>query len=84
VLKEHLDLCCICVNNGECVDRGTPERPKLHCELFDLTVQSSLLREESHPAIVAGVGGLCCNCMNRHTCTIQAPEGDIWHCEEYC
>jgi hypothetical protein len=84
MLKEHRDLCCICVNDVACVDRGTTERPKFHCEAFDIEVQSSRLREESVSSAVATVGGLCCNCRNRGNCTIQTPEGDIWHCEEYC
>jgi hypothetical protein len=89
--KERLDLCCICENGVECVDCGTSAKPKLHCELFEIAVQSLPFREESQsfseeikPSVVAPVGGLCCNCMNRPNCTIQAPEGDIWHCEEYC
>jgi hypothetical protein len=85
MLKEHHDLCCICVNDAVCVDRGTAKRPKLHCESFDLGVQSSGLREQDVSSVVAApVGGLCCNCRNRGRCTIQTPEGDIWHCEEYC
>ena len=84
MLKEHRDLCCICVNGVECIDRGTAQRPKFHCESFDVGVQSSPLREESVPSVIATVGGLCCNCRNRSNCTIQTAEGDIWHCEEYC
>ncbi len=81
---EHRDLCCTCVNGRECIERGTAKQPKLHCEAFDVGVQSSALHDESAPAIVDTVRGLCCNCMNRPHCTIQAPEGDVWHCEEYC
>jgi hypothetical protein len=84
VLTEHRDLCCICVNGVECIERGTAKRPKFHCEAFDIGVQSSRLREESSPSIVAAVGGLCGNCAHRPCCAIQAPEGEILHCEEYC
>jgi hypothetical protein len=27
--------------------------------------------------------GLCCNCENRDSCTLQDSPGGIWHCEEY-
>jgi hypothetical protein len=27
--------------------------------------------------------GLCANCEKRQTCTLQRPEGGVWHCDEY-
>ena len=27
--------------------------------------------------------GLCCNCENRGSCTLQNSPGGVWHCEEY-
>ncbi len=27
--------------------------------------------------------GLCMNCDLRDTCAFPAPEGGVWHCEEY-
>lgn len=84
--EEQKDLCCICEANLHCAHRGQPKMPKLHCEAFDVGVQSSVLREKSALKVAAPVAvgaGLCCNCLNRLDCTIQIPEGEIWHCEEY-
>ncbi len=27
--------------------------------------------------------GLCCDCENRHACSLMTPEGGVWYCEEY-
>ena len=27
--------------------------------------------------------GLCSNCDNRESCSLQKSEGGVWHCEEY-
>jgi hypothetical protein len=88
---DQRDLCCICSYVSDCMYRGAPEQPKLHCELFDVDVSAlgmrenrtgqSELREEGAPDLK---GGLCCNCENRQCCTIRTREGDVWHCEEYC
>jgi hypothetical protein len=84
--RDRRDLCCICTYSSECMHRGTPESPKLFCELFDVDVPS-LTPHEDGAAEDGGdslvVGGLCCNCENRKTCTMRMPEGDVWHCEEY-
>ena len=65
-------------------DRGSVNRPKFHCEEFDIGVESRPLSEEIALSIAPIVGGLCCNCANRTHCVDQPQEGDIWHCEEYC
>jgi hypothetical protein len=87
----HRDLCCVCTYTAECMYRGTPERPKLCCELFDVDVQALAPHKAEASCTNSGgdgasyvQGGLCCNCENRKHCTIRRPEGDVWHCEEYC
>jgi hypothetical protein len=87
----HRDLCCVCTYKAECMYRGTPEQPKLCCELFDVDVQAlSPHEDEAASAHFGGdsasdvKGGLCCNCEHRKHCTIREPEGNVWHCEEYC
>ena len=64
---------------------------KLFCELLDVDVRSLVAHEggtscngSDQGSDSNTVGGLCCNCENRRTCTIRIPEGDVWHCEEYC
>jgi hypothetical protein len=81
---EVRDLCCICAQRSGCIDRGSVNRPKFHCEEFDIGVESRPLSEEIALSIAPIVGGLCCNCANRTHCVVQPEEGDIWHCEEYC
>ncbi len=80
------DLCCICAYAKECMYRGTTERPKLFCELFDVDVNA--IAEGVQPTertndTADPVAGLCCNCENRPTCTIRMTKGNVWHCEEY-
>jgi len=80
------DLCCICAYAAECMYRGTAERPKLFCELFDVDV-NAIAQEVQSPEKVhdtaEAVDGLCCNCENRPGCTIRMTKGNVWHCEEY-
>jgi hypothetical protein len=90
-LRDRLDLCCICTYESECMHRGTPENAKTSCELFDVDVRSLVAHESGETwngfdqrGDANNVGGLCSNCENRETCSIPVPEGDIWHCEEYC
>jgi hypothetical protein len=86
----HRDLCCVCTYQSQCMYRGTPQQPKLCCELFDVDVPSLAVNERDDASIHSSgdaafvKGGLCCNCGNRRHCAIRAPEGDVWHCEEYC
>ncbi len=91
MVGEFLDLCNICVHEDGCMNRGTPDRPKLFCEQFELEMlepaawEDDALCDGPDNAVEEGkFRGLCCNCENRHTCKISMPEGDIWHCEEYC
>lgn len=80
------DLCCICAYAVECMYRGTAERPKLFCELFDVDVNAiaqGVQSAEKPNDPVDLVDGLCCNCENRPTCTIRMTKGNVWHCEEY-
>lgn len=84
MLTEIRDLCCDCLKNENCIDRGTAKRPKFHCEEFDTGVQSPHFRDDGIRPVAIVVGGLCCNCMNRTRCAVQPQEGDTWHCEEYC
>ncbi len=91
MVGEFLDLCNICVHEDGCMNLGTPARPKLFCEQFELETlepaawEDDALCDGPDKAVEEGkFRGLCCNCENRHTCKISRPEGDIWHCEEYC
>jgi hypothetical protein len=91
MVDEFLDLCGICVSGPGCMNRGTRIKPKLFCEQFEVELAPEPAWEDADPparpenTIADGpLRGLCCNCDNRSHCTITKPEGDIWHCEEYC
>ena len=93
MVDEFLDLCGICISGPGCMNRGTSFKPKLYCEQFDVETPPPAPWEDADPparprganANADGeVRGLCCNCENRGHCKITKPEGDIWHCEEYC
>ncbi len=88
--EDPRDLCGICMYADECMHRGTAERPKLYCELFDVDVGAISPQAPGKSADAADdepldlAGGLCCNCEHRHNCTIRSKKGTVWHCEEYC
>jgi len=91
MVGKFVDLCNNCTYENGCMNRGTVDRPKLFCEQFELDVVEPAPREDrvsrDVPSDPGGDGefhGLCCNCENRRHCTINEPEGHIWHCEEYC
>jgi hypothetical protein len=92
MLAQLQDLCLTCLNEQDCMDRGTDVAPKMFCEHFDVErptpnpwekdVDEQWLASEIQSENGAH-RGLCANCANRHHCSIAKPEGDIWHCEEY-
>ena len=86
----HHDLCSICMYADECMHRGSVTHPKVYCELFDVDVQAFPPHEAENSLFAPSpevpvdlAGGLCCNCENRHGCTIRRSSGNVWHCEEY-
>jgi len=90
VSREYRDLCSTCNHTSTCGTRSTPRRPILFCEEFDafLPVSTSagdktVSSEPPGRQDATRHKGLCVNCENRDTCTMQKDEGGIWHCEEY-
>ena len=90
VSRTYRDLCSTCNRTGTCGTRSTPQRPILFCEEFDafVPVSTSAGGKTVSPKSpgkqdATRYKGLCVNCENRETCTIQKDEGGIWHCEEY-
>jgi hypothetical protein len=59
----------------------------IYCEEFELAPAAESPSKPARAPEVAARGntfqGLCCNCLNRHTCQFAGCEGGIWHCEEY-
>ncbi len=62
--------------------------PVIFCEEFDGWMPLDMKNE---PVLFADdeqitpdtTMGLCCNCENRSSCTLQDSPGGVWHCEEY-
>ena len=82
------DLCMTCNSSATCSRRNGNRLPILYCEEFDGWLPPDL--ENEPPPVVADppdaldtAMGLCCNCENRDSCTLQATPGGVWHCEEY-
>jgi len=89
VLREQsLGLCSTCNSGSVCTRRKGIKLPVLFCEEFDdstsLDVESQPIIEDEEAAVdVDTAMGLCCNCGNRDSCTLQDSPGGVWHCEEY-
>jgi len=86
--EPSLGLCSTCNNGPVCIRRKGIRLPVLLCEEFDdHTPQEALpspvsVNADDDPPIDAAMG-LCCNCENRGSCTLQDSPGGVWHCEEY-
>jgi len=58
------------------------------CEEFDDSTPLEVARQtvlvvKKKKAALDVAMGLCCDCANRDTCTLQGSPGGVWHCEEY-
>jgi len=87
--EQSLGLCSTCNSSPVCTRRKGVKLPVLFCEEFDDSV--SLEAENRSDPVVDDeecipdtAMGLCCNCGNRNSCTLQDSPGGVWHCEEYC
>ena len=85
---ESLGLCSTCNNSGICTRHREMVFPVHFCEQFDNAVP---IPSKQKPPILADdeaaldmAMGLCCDCQNRASCTLQDSPGGVWHCEEYC
>jgi len=90
--KKHSDLCSTCDDGFSCNHSKLHQNPVIQCEEFSCAptpsnkndkeskMSNTDSREKNNPN---NYKGLCANCENSKTCTIDKPEGGIWHCEEY-
>jgi len=90
----QMGLCSTCNSIDTCTGRKTWSGPVHFCEEFDdhqpcapkaKPAVEEDSKEAAAPPIRNGVPrkGLCLNCDLRDTCNYPAPEGGVWHCEEY-
>jgi len=86
--EQSLGLCSTCNSSSMCTRRKGIKLPVLFCEEFDDST-SPKVESQAIPAIedeetaLDTTMGLCCNCENRDSCTLQDSPGGVWHCEEY-
>jgi hypothetical protein len=88
VVERTLGLCSTCVSNSVCSRRKGAGSSVLFCEEFD---DSVALKPGNKPIPVRLEQkipldtrmGLCCNCGNHDSCTLQRSPGGVWHCEQY-
>ena len=87
--EQALGLCLTCNSNPICTRRKGIRLPVLYCEEFDDSTslevegQSDPVTADEEAALDTAMG-LCCNCRNRDSCTLQDSPGGVWHCEEFC
>ena len=85
--RPYRDLCSTCSHAETCGTRSTPARPILFCEMFEVLASplavTPAAREPADRQDTGDYNGLCMNCEHRRTCTVDKPEGGVWHCEEY-
>ena len=89
---EYSGLCLTCRYAPNCVNRIKSPVPILFCEEFDIFSNPDLhqnpisLTKSNDPVAnesARAYTGLCVNCDHRESCKLHAPEGGVWHCEEY-
>lgn len=87
-------LCSTCKHASTCTFPVNPRRPSFFCEEFEIEmvtpakmpIDDTSRLTDSYIAEVEGLSesiGLCGDCENNRTCTLQKSEGGVWHCEEY-
>lgn len=88
--KEYKGLCSTCRHRTECVYARAEMQPVVFCEEFEEERTPRVSRARSVPAQPANspdtdppLKGLCVNCVHRHDCVHEKPEGGVWHCEDY-
>lgn len=80
------DLCTTCLYAEDCKAAKNRKSAIYYCEEFETP---SLTGIQFGPGRTPTVDrppiepGICVNCENHATCTIEKPESGIWHCDEY-
>ena len=96
-LKNPQGICSTCDHKNSCdlLNLNAKKGRTVHeCNEFSDNVSSRLpysekskemptVSPEIFAPVVAKEPGLCQDCENRGTCTMERPETGVWHCEEY-
>jgi len=86
--EQSLGLCSTCNSRPTCTRREGIRLPVSFCEEFDDSTSPEVERQavpvtDDEETALDTAMGLCCNCGNRDSCTLQDSPGGVWHCEEY-
>jgi len=82
-------LCINCLNSDDCIYRLNHTNPIIFCEEFSCTDPSEPKTTIERPLKnntsedIPQVKGLCSNCENFETCTLQNKGAFVINCEEY-
>ncbi len=80
------DLCTNCRNREQCRICEARSQAIYFCEEYEAATLQGINWDNQKPVAMPMPpveAGICVNCERRHTCSIEKPEGGIWHCEEY-
>lgn len=80
------DLCTNCMHREGCSICQARAAAIHYCEEYEAATLQGINWESQQPVAMPMPpieAGICVNCERRHTCTVEKPEGGIWHCEEY-
>lgn len=78
------EICQTCAKFSTCKRCVESKHRILSCDEFEKSKtneDSNHLEIENHE--FTRDKGLCTNCTKRTYCTLNRPEGGVWHCNEY-
>jgi hypothetical protein len=92
--KKYMErgICMTCDNDSSCMYSRENSEQVSQCEEFNNGSHKepkstnkcySQQKSSSNESDSDKYNGLCKNCENRKSCTLNKPEGGIWHCQEY-
>jgi hypothetical protein len=82
-------LCINCFTANDCVYHLNQTQPIIFCEEFSCTDPSGSEKDvirvipKIENVLNSTQKGICSNCENIETCTLQRTEGNVINCEEY-
>ena len=80
------DLCANCMQRDDCSICRARTSAIHYCEEYAAATLQGI-QWDNRPPVASPKppieAGICVNCEKRATCTVERPDGGIWHCEEY-
>ena len=80
------DLCTNCMQRDNCSICNARKSAIQYCEEYEAATLQGI-QWDNRPPVASPKppveAGICVNCEKRATCSVERPDGGIWHCEEY-